>query len=83
MPKEYIVDSAERRRQEEHGGETIGVRVGWQRDMSVQVATLLMPGGEFGEEATQGVFADLDRHSINRLIRTLRRARDQAYGADE
>lgn len=30
-----------------------------------------------------GVWADLDRQQINRLIRLLRRARDAAYGADE
>lgn len=30
----------------------------------------------------RGLWCDLDRHGINRLIRTLRKARDQAYGAD-
>lgn len=29
-----------------------------------------------------GLFATLDRNGINRLIRALRRARDQAFGAD-
>jgi hypothetical protein len=30
-----------------------------------------------------GQFVDLDRHGLNQLIRSLRRARDQAYGRDE
>lgn len=29
-----------------------------------------------------GLYATLDRNGINRLIRALRRARDQAFGAD-
>jgi len=32
---------------------------------------------------TDGLFVDLDRKSINQLIRNLRRARDQAFGRDE
>lgn len=30
----------------------------------------------------KGLFMDLDRAQINRLIRNLQRARDQAFGAD-
>jgi hypothetical protein len=30
----------------------------------------------------QGIWTDLDRPGINRLIRLLRKARDSAYGAD-
>lgn len=33
--------------------------------------------------AFDGWHADLDRAGVNRLIRTLRRARDQAFGRDE
>ena len=29
-----------------------------------------------------GLFVQLDRHGINRLIRTLRKARDDAFGSD-
>lgn len=29
-----------------------------------------------------GLWASLDRHGVNRLIRTLRKARDSAFGAD-
>ncbi len=32
---------------------------------------------------TNGMYVNLDRRGINELIRTLRRARDQAYGRDE
>jgi hypothetical protein len=32
---------------------------------------------------TDGMYVDLDRNEINRLIRNLRRARDQAFGKDE
>lgn len=32
---------------------------------------------------TDGFYIDLDRNSINNLIRHLRRARDQAFGRDE
>jgi hypothetical protein len=32
---------------------------------------------------TDGMYVDLDRAGINKLIRNLRRARDQAFGRDE
>lgn len=59
------------------------VRVGWDRVGCVQVATLA--GGDYDEvggNARPGFYAELDRYGINRLIRTLRKARDQAFGAD-
>lgn len=34
-------------------------------------------------DARQGFYVDLDRQGINKLIRNLRRARDQAFGRDE
>ena len=37
---------------------------------------------DFGERGYAGVWADLDRAGINRLIRILRKARDAAFGAD-
>lgn len=33
--------------------------------------------------AQEGFYVDLNREGINRLIRNLRRARDQAFGRDE
>jgi hypothetical protein len=84
MPKEYIVTQHERRRQEELGGPTAAVRVGWQRDGWVQIASLQCDGGPDAiGDAEKGQFIDLDRHAINALILVLRRARDQAYGRDE
>ncbi len=43
------------------------------------------PGGTVDEDGWtwDGQFTDLDRHSINQLIRALREARDKAYGRDE
>lgn len=35
------------------------------------------------EWASQGLYVDLDREGINKLVRNLRRARDQAFGRDE
>lgn len=46
----------------------------WQADTT--------PNGTFSNWVPGSAF-DLDRVAINRLIRVLRRARDQAYGLDE
>ena len=59
------------------GAVDCGVSVGWQRDGFVQIATC-----QQGKEGLDGLFLDLNREQINRLIRTLRKARDQAYGSD-
>lgn len=42
----------------------------------------LLPNGERADWMP-GAAWDLDRETINKLIRVLRRARDQAYGRDE
>lgn len=52
----------------------------WARDKFVQVATINTGEPELAE--VRGWHVDLDRAGINRLIRALRKARDQAYGAD-
>lgn len=54
--------------------------VRWGRDGSVQLATVDLELDE--SDPARGMFADMDRNGINRLIQVLRRARDQAYGAD-
>lgn len=70
------------------------IEVGWQRNLGVQVGTTTVvnpgtirvgPGGVEGETAPRwdGAFVDLDRGQINELIRSLRRARDAAYGRDQ
>lgn len=87
MPKEYITTAHERRNCDEVGLRNRAVRIGWDRIGYVQLATVLQAGtdGATGHEVAEvdeGQFVDLDRESINRVIRTLRKARDQAYGAD-
>ena len=67
------------------------VEVRWNRDAGyVQVvskATAPDDGrvvGDSGEsDVTDGYHVDLGRDAINRLIRNLRRARDQVFGRDE
>lgn len=81
MPKELIFQKTK------HGDpDTQGTvaRIGWSRETGhVELATVrddsqkLEPGPE-----ANGWFMQLDRDGINRLIRTLRKARDQAFGAD-
>lgn len=63
---------------------TVQVEVGWGREHGeVQIATT-----NFGPEdvapgdPARGWFVTLDRNGINRLVRSLRKARDQAFGAD-
>lgn len=59
------------------------VEVGWDAGKVVQVATtyaaskLQLDGDPFN-----GWFATLDREGCNRLIRSVRKARDAAYGVD-
>lgn len=66
------------------------VYVRWGREQNfVQIVTKATDanGGRYaaGDETdfTDGMYVDLDREAINRLIRNLRRARDQAFGRDE
>lgn len=91
MPKEYITTDHDQRQQEELGGRQTAVKVTWDRVGYVQIASVLrggvegMPPGTTGPVdgyIDEGWFIDMDRASLNRLIRVLRRARDQAYGAD-
>lgn len=53
------------------------VELGWNREGGfVQLAT-------YDGKPADGLFVDLDRTGINRLIAKLRRARDQVFGRDE
>jgi hypothetical protein len=56
-----------------------GLQVGWNRLGWVQVSAV--PHG--WESTGDWSIVDMDHDSINRLIRVLRRARDQAFGRDE
>lgn len=84
MPSEYVGDSEESQYQK--GFRT---KVNWSKHEvpggSVQIATLGPPEADLKAEnpASNGWFVNLDRHGLNRLIRTLRKARDDAYGRDE
>lgn len=76
---EYSVEAGEHKDQ---GGKWMqrGVHVGWTRGRFVEVgAAAFDPSRQMPND---GVFMTLDRDGINRLIRALRKARDQAYGAD-
>lgn len=85
MPKEYIEDRyASDDDDAVANGSPTRVRVGWSREAEhVEIATIapdemtLRPTPE-----GNGWFVQLDRGGLNRLIRTLRKARDQAYGQD-
>lgn len=91
MPKEVVYG-------QQHVSEVAGdnpivpiVEVRWSKEHEhVQVvskATDPYDGRVAGDSTethfTDGMHVDLDRKSINDLIRYLRRARDQAYGKDE
>ena len=88
MPKEVVRANAEAP-EGAIGGYTV-VEVGWSRETGhVQIVTKCLNdlGGRLVEDEgihyTDGMYASLDRRSINTLIRHLRRARDQAFGRDE
>jgi hypothetical protein len=54
------------------------ISVGWGREAGyVRIGT-----GKDHAAGLDGWFVDVDRAAINRLIRLLRKARDQAYGSD-
>lgn len=76
MPKEITHD-------ENYGkhDEYRQIEVRWSRNKYVEVATVdnLEPSTD---GAINGIFLGLNRDGINRLIRSLRKARDQAFGAD-
>jgi hypothetical protein len=73
MPKEIITNGAFRR------GEP-WLEVGWSRGTYVQLGVRAENENDDADGTVR--FTDLDRDGINRLIRTLRKARDQAYGTD-
>jgi hypothetical protein len=90
MPKEKIY--GDKPFGEEHPEQSV-VEVRWDQESGYfQIATkeamaeVFMAGDELPENtipAQYGWYVTLDRRGINDLIKTLRRARDQAYGRDE
>ncbi len=75
------------------------LEVGWQADSVQVATTKLRPGADRNADylsavtyasstggpprAWEGEFISLDREQINQLIRTLREARDKAFGRNE
>jgi hypothetical protein len=54
----------------------------WSRDRYVQIATVKKADDYHKDGRVEGWFVDMDRDTLNEAIRVLRRARDQAFGAD-
>lgn len=92
MPKEVIrdaFDGNDYRIIENDGSETLQtfvgnfLQVGWDRNAG-HVQAGVLQGGDHDESKKpgRGLYVQLDRPGINRLIRLLRKARDAAYGAD-
>lgn len=82
MPKEIIWSR--------YGSEVEGepepvAQVGWSREASHVELGVVKTGVDptDADDPKNGLYIQLDRDGINRLIRTLRTARDQAYGRDE
>lgn len=80
MPKEVIRDM-----HETEPGHCASIELGWGREASyVQLGTVMLDGAEqrLRDVTRDGMYVQLDRAGINRLIRALRRARDAAFGVD-
>lgn len=82
MPKEAIYDDCK----------LYDLMVGWQKDKYVQIGVETHDGGtlahalgcDLDEKPTfTGVWGTFDRDGLNRAIRMLRKARDEAFGRDE
>lgn len=82
MPKETMHDEAT----------LYDVTVGWETNKYVQVGLQTHDGRPIVDHLTEtpgetaefrSLWGTLDRAGCNRLIRAVRRARDQAYGRDE
>lgn len=78
MPKENIHSVSDA------ANPALNAEVSWSREAEyVQLGTVNPDENATTEDCiTNGWFVTLDRVQINRLIRVLRRARDQAFGAD-
>lgn len=76
MPKEVIYPDVPAKA----GTDPLHPEVGWQPQCWVQLR--IKPSSE-AEASESGLSVDLTRPQINKLIRVLKRARDQAYGKDE
>jgi hypothetical protein len=84
MPREVIHDNTHLPGSD--NSTPMAVEVAWGRDsgyVSVGSVNLENMDGDKRFTPEYGWFTNLDRTYVNQLIRVLRRARDQAFGADE
>lgn len=58
------------------------VEVRWQPDQYVQIGTVKLATPDSEIAGVEGIYLDLDRYGVNRLITALRRARDAVFGRD-
>lgn len=83
MPRENIRD-----RYEDPNHDTVCAlaEVTWTRapkdHVELGVVRRNIAGQRIQGEGNDGMYVSLDREGVNRLIRVLRRARDQAFGSD-
>ena len=77
---EYAENSREAEKADGGKGRRRGVHVGWVKGRYVEIGIASFDPSR--ELANDGVFTSLDLEGLNRLIRSLRKARDQAYGSD-
>lgn len=77
MPKEIIRNASQLGTDDQCHTE-----IRWNRAGYVQLATVKKADDYHKDGAVDGWFVDMDRSSLNELIRVARRARDQAFGAD-
>ena len=83
MPREVIHDNTPLPDGDGEQSTPFAIEVSWVRDLpTVQIATIDLQVDERGSREF-GYFVDLNRTRINRLIQTLRRARDGAMGKDQ
>jgi hypothetical protein len=77
MPKEIVVSK--------YDGDVVKLQIGWTRDKEHVEISTVMPDDKVLQPTPEGNgwFVQLDRAGINRAIRLLRQARDQAFGRDE
>lgn len=89
MPKEKVYDTSQ----------LFDVEVGWSLEHDVQLGICThdgraiadwlagqdkpLPHGQSKLPGFHSLWASLDRRQINRLIKMLRKARDETYGRDE
>lgn len=88
MPRETISSQLDFPVEVSWGREHAYVQIGAimkepQNDLEPQNLQELLESWGPSASTARGLFAQLDREALNKLIRVLRRARDQAYGKDE